>query len=170
MKKLRLLTSILSAFALAAAGYFALFGKSEEVSIERGLNCLFAFVLFVSFLSLRISMIGAVKPNYKILVVAFVIIVLSAFQWMDSMLLESFGAYLLILLMILFGLSLFTQLNEASRFFRTVRILFFGTLTYLALLLLLPERTPIFFDIAFVLLTLSSIGALVTSRSAEPIS
>jgi len=170
MKKLRILASSLSALALAVTLYFLIFTKSEEMMIENGLTGLFAFILFISFLSVRISLVSADRPNNIILIVAMAIVVLSTFQWFNSILLESFGTYLLILLMILFGLSLLTQLNEASKLFRGVRLIFLGTLAYLAALLLIPGCTPIFFDIAFVLLAISSIGVLVASRSSKQIS
>ena len=99
MKLLRLLTSLLSALALAVLLYFVLFGKSEDLMIERGLTGLLAFILFVSFLSVRISLVGSDKPNSLILIVTLAVVVLSTFQWFNSMLLESSGAYLLILLM-----------------------------------------------------------------------
>ena len=167
MKLLRLLTSLLSALALAVLLYFVLFGKSEELMIERGLTGLLAFILFVSFLSVRISLVGSDKPNSLILIVTLAVVVLSTFQWFNSMLLESSGAYLLILLMILFGLSLLTQLNENGKFFRVIRFIFLSTLTYLSVLLLLSERPPILYDIALVLLAISSIGAVVASRSSK---
>jgi hypothetical protein len=162
MKKIRILFSILtisSLLWLLILGYLEF--VDTLVSVDRGLNILYAFILLISFLSMRVSVIGATRVNKIVLALAISLIVLATAQWIDPLLMTHLGSYCIVVSMLLLGTSINSQLEGKGKMSFAVRGFFLITLIFIAVIALFSPNSVLLFDIALVMFLLSTLGILV---------
>ncbi|MFT5777473.1 MAG: hypothetical protein ACI837_000405 [Crocinitomicaceae bacterium] len=163
MKTPRLLFSILTLISLVwllILGYLEF--SDELVSIDRGLSMVYAFILLISFLSIRISIIDAARMNIIVLLLGATLILLGTIQWTNPLLMTHLGSYSIIVSVLLLGTSINSQLVGSGKMTKVIRAFFLITLIFIAATALLSPNSALLFDIALVLLLLSTVGVLVS--------
>lgn len=168
MKRIRIIGSVLSLIALLLCAWsiFAFTGDDADY-LGISLNFIYFFTLLIAFLCFRISLSYSNGINWIVTLLAIAVIFSSTYIWIDPFKLLISGKITLGLIPLLVGTTLMLIVKADTKWSKIVQLFLAVIAVAIASCVFLGVNSPLFFTIALIGMSLSSIAVVIYLLSSS---